>query len=1412
MKKVLSLTLTLILALNCCMIPSFATEDRYSDTHGHWAESSIERWSEYEIVSGNRGKFNPDSNMTRGQLAKVLANTLGLTEETKANPFSDVSILDWYYPYVMRCYAAGIMLGDNGKANPNASITREQAIVMMCRAMNVEPDYSGAVNGFIDSDTIASYAVPYINAMVKAGVIGGDKAGNVLPKGALTRGAFMAILDRSVVQYINEPGTYNLTDKDGIILVASGNVTLTGKTSADVVITEGASGGTVNFDKATITGSMTIQADNATITSKNSTLPKAEILGEGSKVSNNTTTTGGSSSGGSSGGSSSGGSSSGSSGGGSSTPTIPDLVVTEPGSTYSNATYRNVTIAASVGDGDVTLDNVTITGDIVVNGCGSNTFGLKNCTISLNSTIKVNKDIHLFEGATEVPRIELINTPVPKIETLSPTILESTDTNSIISTVVARENLEVRGSSTQINSITIPSNIVTPVTITATAGNISDIVANSQISLTGTSGNVEKVTTSANVAVNSDIVGKVVVADTATESVSVDISGDSAVEVVANTDKGVEINSGSATVTVSTDLATAPDNVKVDNVEVHIHKWDAGVVTTEPTCTGVGIKTYTCTADGCTTPAATKTEDIPVIGHIWDEGSVTTPATCTSTGVKTYTCTREDCDGTKTEDIPALGHTSEVVPAVPATCTEKGLTAGSKCSVCDTILVAQELTDPLGHSWGNAITGMATCTTDGKITKSCTRCDAIDEEVIPATGHDYSGEPIEHGATCTTDGYNQYICNNGCGIDKKEPIPALGHDYGETYLSDSTSHWQKCSRCKQSTEKVDHVFGDTVACDSPDKCSICGYETEAVGHRWDEGTVTTPATCTSTGVMTFKCTACDEEKTEVITALGHDYSTEFTVDQEATCTTDGSKSKHCSRCNSVTEETTIDALGHAWDEGTVTTAATCTTDGVKKYTCTRDGCDGTNTEVIPALGHDYSTEFTIDKEATCTEAGSKSKHCSRCDSVTDVTTIPALGHDLVYIDSDNMHTVSCERCDADLGTESHEWNDGVVVKEPTCTNTGSKSYLCIFCNGNMIDEIPAKGHTEETVKGTPATCEEAGLTDGTKCSVCGTWINEQETIEALGHDWEHIEGYLATCTEEGLEDYERCSRCGAQDGFTVIPATGHEAAIDEAVAPTCTTTGLTEGSHCSVCDEVIVEQEVVPATGHTPVVDEAVAATCETQGLTEGSHCSVCGETIVEQEVIPETGHILVRKPGYAPSCTIAGLTDGWECSSCGYVDTEQQDIPPNGHNLKKVDAKDPTCTEDGNIEHYKCSVCNAVFSDANGTNETTIEAVTIPATGHTEVIDEAGVPATCTTTGKRAKSHCSVCDAILSDGSELGVKDHTYIYTNIYDENQHSWSCNNCTATGFSAHGNFIPIDEAHVQCEDCGYTRGIANEDFYE
>ena len=122
--------------------------------------------------------------------------------------------------------------------------------------------------------------------------------------------------------------------------------------------------------------------------------------------------------------------------------------------------------------------------------------------------------------------------------------------------------------------------------------------------------------------------------------------------------------------------------------------------------------------------------------------------------------------------------------------------------------------------------------------------------------------------------------------------------------------------------------------------------TDALGHAWDNGKVTKPATETETGVKTFTCTRCSETKTEVIPALSHEHSYKAVV-TAPTCTEKGYTTHTCS-CGDSYVDTYVDALGHAWDGGTVTKQPTATETGIKTYTCTR--CSATKTETIPAGG------------------------------------------------------------------------------------------------------------------------------------------------------------------------------------------------------------------------------------------------------------------------------------------------------------------------------------------------------------------------------------------------------------------------------------------------------------------------------
>ena len=135
------------------------------------------------------------------------------------------------------------------------------------------------------------------------------------------------------------------------------------------------------------------------------------------------------------------------------------------------------------------------------------------------------------------------------------------------------------------------------------------------------------------------------------------------------------------------------------------HQWNAGTVTTQPTCTAAGVKTYTCA--NCT---ETKTEPVAATGHSWNAGTVTTQPTCTAAGVKTYTCA--NCTETKTEPVAALG-----------------------------------------HAWGGwTVTKQPTCTAEGQQTRTCTR-----------DGSHTETQPIAKKAH--TDNGNGY-CRD-CGADLK---------------------------------------------------------------------------------------------------------------------------------------------------------------------------------------------------------------------------------------------------------------------------------------------------------------------------------------------------------------------------------------------------------------------------------------------------------------------------------------------------------------------------------------------------------------------------------------------------------------------------------------------------------------------
>lgn len=264
------------------------------------------------------------------------------------------------------------------------------------------------------------------------------------------------------------------------------------------------------------------------------------------------------------------------------------------------------------------------------------------------------------------------------------------------------------------------------------------------------------------------------------------------------------------------------------------------------------------------------------------------------------------------------------------------------------------------------------------------------------------------------------------------------HENGELYVEDG----KLCFKKRHIHKKDLHKSRVEATCIRPGNieyytCTGCDklldkdgqeitedIEIPALGHDFiGEWTVTKPATCTESGVKARKCSRCKETEKETIPATGHTEAEDAAV--AATCTTAGKTAgSHCLVCNTIIKaQEEIPATGHSFGKWEKVKAPTCMGRGSVKRAC--DICGYIEIKDIAANGHVWNTDYTVDKQPTCTETGSKSIHCRNCREVKDVKAIEALGHTLGDWIIDKPATVEtagsrhkeCETCGAILEKE-----------------------------------------------------------------------------------------------------------------------------------------------------------------------------------------------------------------------------------------------------------------------------------------------------------------------------------------------------------------------------------------------------------
>lgn len=365
--------------------------------------------------------------------------------------------------------------------------------------------------------------------------------------------------------------------------------------------------------------------------------------------------------------------------------------------------------------------------------------------------------------------------------------------------------------------------------------------------------------------------------------------------------------------------------------------------------------------------------------------------------------------------------------------------------------------------------------------------------------HSWDAGTVTKAPTCVEAGTKTFSCGV-CGASKTESVPPAGHTYGSWQRRDDSSHSRSCT--------------------------VCGGE-ETGTHRWDDGQVTTPATCLAQGEKTYLCADCGDAKKETLPVSDHAYA-QWYVDEK-------NHSRTCGVCGKA------ESGPHNWSAGMVEIPATCAEEGALVYVCSE--CGGALIELIPKLTtHTYDNACDSD--------------CNVCGETRDAK------HKFSAAWSKNSmeHWHVCTLCGERAEVGSHY---------PGPAATEEKAQLCLTCGYTMTPRLNHTHHFSDRLSrdetGHWYACDgceeqkdfEEHLFDSPcdpDCRLCGY---ERAVVHDYGENWSFDEtGHWTVCglcgresvreshvpgQEETAEKPRLCTVCG----YELAPAGEHAHAFDQ---------------------------------------------------------------------------------------------------------------------------------------------------------------------------------------------------------------------------------------------------------------------------
>lgn len=174
----------------------------FVDMEGHWSKDVVNDMGSRMIVGGGDGLFHPEREITRAEFAAIVVRGLGLRTGGGQLPFSDVQMSDWYHGVIAAAYQYELINGyADGTFRPNDTITREQAMAIIARAMQVtelqaESVPTNPLRSFLDAGDVSDWAVDVIAETLQAGIVTGRTTSELAPKASVTRAEVAVMVQR----------------------------------------------------------------------------------------------------------------------------------------------------------------------------------------------------------------------------------------------------------------------------------------------------------------------------------------------------------------------------------------------------------------------------------------------------------------------------------------------------------------------------------------------------------------------------------------------------------------------------------------------------------------------------------------------------------------------------------------------------------------------------------------------------------------------------------------------------------------------------------------------------------------------------------------------------------------------------------------------------------------------------------------------------------------------------------------------------------------------------------------------------------------------------------------------------------------------------------------------------------------